>query len=105
MTEPADIDALMRQVKSLSSVVDELRAQWQAQRRARQVRPAEPTVLSATAMDERYRLAKGTASAAYYSGQVRGQVRPGRGPTGRVLLIEVADAEALWGSRYVVRSA
>ncbi len=56
-------------------------------------------LLSANQCDRQYRLRKSTAATAARAKLVRSVERPGRGRYGKVILINVEDAERLWAAK------
>jgi hypothetical protein len=100
-----EIQALMAKVETLAQVVEGLRVELLSGRRVRPASAPRRAMQSASATDRQYGLENGTAHAAYLSGQVRGQVRPGFSRTGRVLWISAVDAERVWGGQRVARTA
>lgn len=103
--DPAVIDALCAQVKSLAAVVDELQVELLSGRRVRPAAPSTLEMMPARRVDRLCGKANGTARDAYLSGQVRGQLRDGRSRTGQVLWISVVDAQRVWGGQRVAGSA
>jgi hypothetical protein len=60
---------------------------------ARRESRVAPVLWSAAEADAALRLRDGTVRTWWLAGRVRGQERPGRGRTGKVLYVSAADAE------------
>lgn len=60
---------------------------------------AKRRVIAASAVDRAYGLRHGTAACAARAGLVKASYRPGRSPTGFVMMIDLHDAELKWGTK------
>jgi hypothetical protein len=87
------MSSIVVDVETLSSLIRDAVADAMRRPTSR----ANKALISAAEADRSFRLAKGTAAAAFRAGLLRGEERAGQSRTGRVVWIRTEDAAKMWG--------